>query len=141
MDFTASPKGARLARRVAVRRLGEWGHPPESDVSCTVSLLVGELAANAVRHGGGSGSGAAPGREFRLRLVHEAGAGLLRVEVSDDSPLWPPAVPALPSGEEESGRGLFLVDVLADCWGVAPCEPAGKTVWAEVAARPPLRPV
>ncbi len=123
-QFTSSPKGARLARRLALKRLEEWGWPPGSDTACTVSLLVGELAANAVRHG------RVPGRDFRLRL--EAGAHLIRVEVSDASPVLPPTVPPLSSGEDESGRGLFLVDILATRWGAAPRAPIGKTVWAEV---------
>lgn len=128
-QFTSSPKGARLARRLVVGRLEEWGWPPESDASCTVSLLVGELAANAVRHG------RVPGRDFRLRLVCEARTGAVRVEVSDASPERLPA-PSVSSCDDESGRGLFLVDVLADRWGVSSREPAGcvgKTVWAEVA--------
>jgi hypothetical protein len=46
--FTSSPRGASLARQAAVRHMETWGHPPASEVSCTVVLLVAELAANAV---------------------------------------------------------------------------------------------
>ncbi|WP_420802369.1 ATP-binding protein [Streptomyces taklimakanensis] len=114
--------------------MDEWGWPPESEDSCTVALLVGELTANAVRHG------RVPGRDFRLRLTYEAPAGTVRVEVSDASSDRPPIEPFDPSCDDESGRGLYLVDVLADRWGVAPREPAGsvgKTVWAEATVAPP----
>lgn len=127
-QFTSSSKGARLARRVAVKRMEEWGWPPESDASCTVALLIGELTANAVRHG------RVPGRDFRLRMTCETWTGAVRVEVSDASSERPSVVLPTSPGDE-SGRGLFLVDVLSDRWGVASREPAGcvgKTVWAEV---------
>lgn len=131
-QFTSSPRGARLARRLAVRCLERWGHPPASDVSCTVALLVAELAANAVRHG------RVPGRDFHLRLTSEARTRLIRIEVSDASPAHPPTgSPApSPSPDDESGRGLLLVDVLATRWGTAPRPPIGKTVWAEVVVDP-----
>ncbi|MFR9674430.1 ATP-binding protein [Streptomyces sp. TR06-5] len=126
MRFTSSPRGAQLARHLAVKRMDHWGHPPQSDATCTVSLVVGELTANAVRHG------LVPGHEFALQLTYEPGAELLRVEVADADPARPPLRPAQAAGEDESGRGLFLVDLLADRWGCAPRSPLGKTVWAEL---------
>lgn len=128
MRFTSSPRGAQLARRLAVKRLERWGQPPESDTSCTVALLVGELTANAVCHG------RVPGREFALALSYDISTGLLRIEVADASPVRPPAHPALVDLETESGRGLFLVDLLADRWGSEPRNPIGKSVWAELTA-------
>ncbi|MFI7501373.1 ATP-binding protein [Streptomyces sp. NPDC049687] len=129
-QFVSSPRGARLARRLAARRMEEWGHPPESDASCTVALVVGELAANAVQHGRVSG------RDFGLRLVHDAAAGLVRIEVADAaSAKRPPGASPSSCPEGESGRGLLLVDVLALRWGVEPRRPLGKTVWAEVPVR------
>jgi hypothetical protein len=126
-QFTSSPRGAQLARRLAVRRMEEWGHPPASDVSCAVALVVGELTANAVQHG------RVPGRDFGLRLTLDAAAGLVRIEVADAaSTKRPPTAPPSSHPEGESGRGLLLVDVLALRWGSAPRHPVGKTVWAEV---------
>ncbi|MGV9344356.1 ATP-binding protein [Streptomyces spiralis] len=126
-QFASSPRGAQLARRLAVRCMEEWGHPPASDVSCTVALVVGELAANAVQHG------RVPGRDFGLRLSLDTTAGLVRVEVADAaSAKRPPTVPPTSCPEGESGRGLLLVDVLAVRWGWTPRHPVGKTVWAEV---------
>ncbi|HCA84321.1 MAG TPA: hypothetical protein DEQ61_01700 [Streptomyces sp.] len=128
MRFASSPQGARLARRLAVRRLEEWGHPPASDTSCTVALLVAELAANAVRHG------RVPERDFGLRLAFEARTRVIRIEVSDACPDRPPTSPQAPAPDAESGRGLLLVDILATRWGVTLRDFVGKTVWAEVAA-------
>jgi anti-sigma regulatory factor (Ser/Thr protein kinase) len=126
-QFVSSPRGARLARHLAVRRMEKWGYPPASDASYTVALVVGELTANAVQHG------RLPGNDFSLRLALDAAAGLVRIEVADAaSAKRPPTAPPSSHPEGESGRGLLLVDVLAVRWGSAPRRPLGKTVWAEV---------
>lgn len=130
MQFTSSPRGARLARRLAVKRMEQWGCPPASDISCSVALLVGELTANAVCHG------RVQGRDFALRLALDPKTGTVRIEVSDASPEPPPVRPVDPGPDGESGRGLLLVDILADRWGTSPRHPVGKTVWAEVEREP-----
>ncbi|MEX1653583.1 ATP-binding protein [Streptomyces pseudovenezuelae] len=131
-QFTSSPRGARLARQLAVRHLEERGYPPASDASRTVALVVAELAANAVLHG------RVPGHDFGLRLTVDTAAGLVRVEVADAaSAKRPPATRPSSAPEGESGRGLLLVDTLAVRWGSAPRHPLGKTVWAEVAITHP----
>jgi hypothetical protein len=129
-QFTSSPRGARLARRLAVRRMEEWGYGRTSDLSCSVGLLVGELAANAVSHG------RVPGRDFHLRLIRTAECAV-RIEVSDAQAQLPPVRSAAPGPDDESGRGLLLVDVLATRWGTRARHPVGKTVWAEVEQEPP----
>ncbi|MFF7644223.1 ATP-binding protein [Streptomyces canus] len=131
-QFASSPRGARLARQLAVRHLEERGYPPASDTSCAVALVVAELAANAVLHG------RVPGHDFGLRVALDTAAGLVRVEVADAASMKrTPATPPSSAPEGESGRGLLLVDTLAVRWGSAPRHPLGKTVWAEVAvARP-----
>ncbi|GGZ81391.1 ATP-binding protein [Streptomyces bluensis] len=126
-QFASSPRGARHARRLAVRRMEEWGYPPASDVSCTVALVVAELTANAVQHG------RVPGRDFGLRLALDEASDLIRIEVADAAAAKrPPAAPPSSYPDGESGRGLLLVDVLAERWGSTPRHPVGKTVWAEV---------
>ncbi|MFF2328101.1 MULTISPECIES: ATP-binding protein [unclassified Streptomyces] len=128
MCFTATPRGARLARRLVSLRLDEWGHPYTSEPNETMTLIAAELAANAVRHG------RVPGRDFHLRLT-ETDRHALRIEVADTrTECLPPAgVPRRPSEDEESGRGLLLVSRLADRWCVVPRVGApGKCVWAEV---------
>ncbi|MCP9944675.1 ATP-binding protein [Streptomyces somaliensis] len=128
--FTSTPRGARLARRLAPHRLDAWGHPYGSDTNTTVTPVVAELAANAVTHG------RVPGRDFRLRLSLDPAAGLVRVEVTDtrDDRMPPVPPPAPPEPDAESGRGLCLVSALASRWAVVPREGGGpgKTVYAEI---------
>ncbi|MFI2611017.1 ATP-binding protein [Kitasatospora sp. NPDC018619] len=96
----------------------------------TAELLLGELFANAVRHCDAPGDRHVEVRfalvNSRLRLeVHDAGSGR----------------PALnsPASDDEHGRGLFIVNELAERWGCAsrPCG-IGKYVWALVAPSPAL---
>ncbi|MFF9913547.1 ATP-binding protein [Streptomyces sp. NPDC013457] len=118
--LSSTPRGARLARLLAV----EWLRA-EGELSCRVvgaaEHVVAELAANAATHG------RVAGRNFRLALVTQEDT--LRIEVTDTRGRDLPQLRA-PGGE--SGRGLLLVDALADRWGVdlgpVPC----KIVWAEL---------
>ncbi|MFF7444638.1 MULTISPECIES: ATP-binding protein [unclassified Streptomyces] len=125
--LSPTPRGARLARHLALHQLHEWGIPHGSDTSDTVALIVAELAANAVTHG------RVPGRDFELRLSLVTGS--VRIEVTDTrAERRPPAPGAVPQVRplDESGRGLVLVDALADRWEVVDREPPAKTVRAEV---------
>ncbi|OIJ67898.1 ATP-binding protein [Streptomyces mangrovisoli] len=132
MCFTSTPRGARLARRLAAVRLNAWGMPYGTDAHDSIVLIVAELTANAVRHGH------VPGRDFRLRLHTAPDGRTVRVEVTDTraerQPRRPrgPALPGGAAGEEEAGRGLVLVSHLATRWGWHPRpDGPGKTVWAE----------
>ncbi|MFD0211393.1 ATP-binding protein [Streptomyces hirsutus] len=136
LRFSATPRGARLARRLASQQMDAWGWAYGSPVHDTVELVVAELAANAVTHG------RVPGRDAELRLSRNADGTRLRVEVSDVRGERLP-VPAPDGGPlTEGGRGLALVAALAEEWGVAerPGGP-GKTVWAVVATSPAAAPV
>ncbi|WP_231133998.1 ATP-binding protein [Motilibacter deserti] len=82
-------------------------------------LLVSELVANAVRHG-------AP--PITLEVSCDGSMGML-VRVSDGSPAAPVAKQA--SLEDESGRGVALVDLISDAWGVEPTS-EGKGVWFRI---------
>lgn len=119
VQLSSTARGARLARILATERLRDWGIPSED-----IPLVVGELAANAARHG------RVPGRDFRLSLTVRGGT--LRIEVTDARADRVP-VPQLRPADAESGRGLLLVEVLTDRWGVDEKQPAPcKTVWAEI---------
>ena len=83
-----------------------------------VALLVSETVTNAIKH-------ADPPVELRL---HREG-DRLRVEVCDTSPRRP--VVRTYDPDRESGRGMELVEALADTWGVRGCDP-GKVVWFEL---------
>ncbi|WP_406157096.1 ATP-binding protein [Streptomyces sp. NBC_00882] len=122
--LSATPRGARLARHLALNQLREWGLPYDAPASEAVSVIVAELAANAVTHG------RVPGRDFELRLSLVTGS--VRVEVTDTRGEPLPAVRP-PGPLDDGGRGLLLVEALADRWEVLDREPPpGKTVRAEV---------
>ncbi|NEB00126.1 ATP-binding protein [Streptomyces sp. SID13726] len=122
--LSATPRGARLARRLTAAQLAEWGHHHDSEANDTAQHLVGELAANAVTHG------RVPGRDFELRLLLLPG-NTLRIEVSD--PRGDRRLRFVTGNDDdgEHGRGLVLVTLLADTWGVTERD-VGKTVWAEI---------
>ncbi|MFE3900333.1 ATP-binding protein [Streptomyces sp. NPDC059153] len=126
--FSSTPRGARLARRLVLHQLDAWGVPHGSGASDTAAVLVAELAANAVTHG------RVPGRDFEVtaKLLGRT----LRIEVSDTrGEIRPPAPgaprPAMPP-LAETGRGMLLVEALADRWDVLDRVPVGKTVVAEL---------
>ncbi|MHB9862739.1 ATP-binding protein [Streptomyces sp. YIM S03343] len=124
--FSATRRGARLARRLAAHRLDAWGMPYGSPASDAVSLVVAELGANAVLHG------RVPGRDFELRLSYDRAAGVVRVEVSDTHPGQPELRrPGSDPAGADGGRGLLLVAAVAARWGVTGRTGPGKTVWAE----------
>lgn len=116
--LSPTPRGARLARLLATEQLRAWDLP-----LAPAEHIVAELAANAATHG------RVPGRDFRLTLY--VVGGTLRIEVTDTCGDRPPR-PQHPAADAESGRGLVLVEALADRWGVAPGPHPRKTVWAEV---------
>jgi anti-sigma regulatory factor (Ser/Thr protein kinase) len=135
MRFSSTPRGARLARRLAGQRLDAWGIPYDADAHDSLTLIVAELAANAVRHG------RVPGRDFQLALTLDAGT--VRVEVTDTRTEGVPAATAVtaPTQLLDAGRGLLLVEHLADRWGWHPrVGGPGKTVWAEYVLPPVRRP-
>ncbi|WP_442759516.1 ATP-binding protein [Streptomyces pseudogriseolus] len=129
MRFTSTPRGARLARRLAAVRLDAWGIPYGTDPHDAIVLIVAELTANAVSHGH------VPDRDFHLRLRTTPDGRTVRVEVTDTRTERHPRRPAIPEGAagvEETGRGLLLVSQLATRWDWHPRpEGPGKTVWAE----------
>ncbi|MFD3727726.1 ATP-binding protein [Streptomyces sp. NPDC058671] len=131
LRFTSTARGARLARRLVAVRLDEWGVPYGSEAHEAVVLVAAELTANAVRHGH------VPGRDFHLLLrVADGPRGVTRVEVSDTRAERVPPRPGRLTGPgrelTDGGRGLLLVESLADRWGWCPRPGApGKTVWAE----------
>lgn len=94
-----------------------------------MTLVVAELAANAVTHG------RVPGRDFHLSLTLTAARDLVRVEVTDtrDGGLSETWACAPEDAEAETGRGLRLVSCLVNRLSVGPREGGGpgKTVRAE----------
>jgi DNA-binding NarL/FixJ family response regulator len=84
----------------------------------TLVLLTSELVTNVVAHA-----------RTTCHLGVELFPDVVRVSVSDESGTPPQPRAATPN--EESGRGLSLVEALSSNWGVI-TRTAGKTVWFEV---------
>lgn len=123
-----------LARGFVAMELQVWGLPDLADVA---ELLVSELTTNVVRAASADGlprydgDGNLPVLWVRLR----SDRARLMIEVWDSIPtaLGTPAV-RHPGPDEESGRGLELIDALAEDWGWEPVPDwHGKRVWAVVA--------
>jgi anti-sigma regulatory factor (Ser/Thr protein kinase) len=93
-----------------------------------MQLCVTELVGNVIRHVG-------EGVPVRVR-VSRAG-DRTRVEVNDPDPCGLPALRHA-RADDETGRGLVLLDAVALRWGVERREP-GKTVWCELAREEPIR--
>ncbi|ANB07997.1 hypothetical protein SAM40697_4039 [Streptomyces ambofaciens] len=121
--LSSTPRGARLARLLATNQLRSWGLPQDP-----ARQLIAELASNAAAHG------RVAGRDFRLTLY--VVGGTLRIEVTDTRGERLPH-PQAPAPDAESGRGLLLVEALADRWGVTEGRFPRKTVWAELRCAPP----
>ena len=86
-------------------------------------LLVSELVTNTVRHGR---------PPLALQIACDA-SHALQVRVSDASPVVP--VPGALTPDAEGGRGLAIVDLLSDAWGVDPTD-HGKTIWFRLGPHP-----
>ncbi|MET9239311.1 ATP-binding protein [Nonomuraea sp. NPDC003709] len=103
------------ARRLTRDKLAAWGLDDQVEAA---ELLVSELVGNALEHAYGP-----------VRLSFSAEDGLLRCEVEDENPVLPHM--RVVDADAESGRGLFLVDVLSCCWG-GERTARGKAIWFEL---------
>lgn len=111
------PERVPYLRRQVTRVLHLW----RLDVlAWRVELVVTELATNAVRHAR---------TLFTVAMTWDGRR--LRIEVSDARPVGPRLRDQLPSAEATGGRGLLLVEQLADHWGYDPHE-RGKTFWCDL---------
>ncbi|MEV7872161.1 ATP-binding protein [Streptomyces sp. NPDC088124] len=119
LDHTPVAGSVSMARHRAGRLLTEWGRP---ELAWSAALLVSELGTNALLHG------CLRDRLFRVRLA--LSATMLRIEVSDPRSERMPRT-RVAVDEECFGRGLLIVEQVADRWGVTP-RTVGKTVWCEL---------
>ncbi|RZS91274.1 PAS domain S-box-containing protein [Motilibacter rhizosphaerae] len=115
-EFPVVPESVPAARRLVREVLAAWDRTAVEDSS---ALVVTELVTNAVLHARGP---------VRLVLEPYAAAGV-RIEVHDGSP----AMPLRPIADAGSttGRGLSLVESLAEAWAAEPT-PRGKRVWVHL---------
>ena len=89
-----------------------------------VKLIVSELVTNSVRHSGS---------EEPIRMRAWARPTGLKVEISDGGYGFEPRSPRR-EGHEEGGRGLMILEALAERWGVT--HDGRSRVWFEVSQRP-----
>lgn len=114
----ADPTSIREARRAVDRLAGVVDEAVLEDLR----LMVSEVVTNSVRH---AGLGEADHIELQISVDRER----VRVEVHDRGPGFErPAAPT--TTVRDSGWGLYLVDQLADGWGVTTGR--GTTVWFEL---------
>ncbi|TMU97026.1 ATP-binding protein [Streptomyces sp. DASNCL29] len=113
----SEPSSVPTARRLTLAQLSAW---TLHDFADDAELLVSELVTNALRHAGGP---------IRLTLSLCSVDRAFRCEVADEDPGQPQVRRAC--GDDESGRGLHLLDLLSRCWG-STCTAAGKVVWFEL---------
>jgi anti-sigma regulatory factor (Ser/Thr protein kinase) len=110
IPFTA--RAAEYSRRRVTDALVSWD---AADLVERATLCVSEVVTNALEHGRGP-------LELRVRLAADA----LHVEVHDSGRRLPEPRDALP--DDESGRGLAIVDAVSDGWG-SRLRSVGKVVW------------
>ncbi|MET7620458.1 ATP-binding protein [Streptomyces sp. NPDC005408] len=119
LPFLAEPEEVAGLRRIMRLHLNHWGLPGAVEAA---QLCVSELVANVITH---VGAGTPTTLTVSMKGTH------LRLEVQDpDSRSLPTLLSA--HSEEEAGRGLSLVDSVADRWGVM-LTASGKTTWVELA--------
>ncbi|WP_181923660.1 ATP-binding protein [Streptomyces inhibens] len=122
---------AGAARRYVRTTARWWGVAPDQVEA--LESIAGELAGNALEHS----------NSRLIAVVLSRTARTASISVTDEGQGCASA-PARPGPEQECGRGLLIVEVLADRWGQRKLS-AGFTVWAEIAiegrARDRERPV
>ncbi|MFE2162993.1 SpoIIE family protein phosphatase [Streptomyces lydicus] len=113
----ADPEGLSAARHMIRAAVRAWGAAERSE---EIELVADELITNALLHTDGEAV-------VNIRMPHSV-ERRLRLEVEDHSSSLPRR--REPGEAGVSGRGLLLVDRLADVWGVEP-RGGGKCVWCE----------
>ncbi|MFF1557914.1 SpoIIE family protein phosphatase [Streptomyces sp. NPDC058279] len=115
----AEPERISGARRQIRELLHDWADPDQVD---SAELMVSEMVTNVLTHTDGDAL-------LVAEAVGELGTRRLRVEVADPSDELPHK--RHPGEMASSGRGVLLMEMLADAWGVDP-RGEGKSIWFEL---------
>ncbi|MEU3580798.1 SpoIIE family protein phosphatase [Streptomyces globisporus] len=115
----AEPERISVGRQLVRELLHDWSDPEQVD---SAVLMVSEMATNVLVHTDGDALMVA-------EVSGEQGERRLRVEVADASDELPHK--RRPGEMASSGRGLVLMEMLADAWGVDP-RGEGKSIWFEL---------
>ncbi|MET9595230.1 SpoIIE family protein phosphatase [Streptomyces sp. NPDC006516] len=115
----AEPERVAAARQQLRELLHDWADSEQID---SAELMVSEMATNVLVHTDGDAL-------LVAEVRGERGERRLRVEVADTSDELPHK--RRPGEMASSGRGLVLMEMLADAWGVDP-RGEGKSIWFEL---------
>jgi hypothetical protein len=137
LELGALPTAVPCARLHVRHVLREWQMQALAD---TVELVVSELVTNAMRASAGLTSSQFAGRwnpglpPVRMWLATDGQHAVVQVwDANDQLPVRQHA-----PLDAESGRGLLLVETLADDWGsYTPEASSGKVVWAVISEDEP----
>ncbi|MGN6089641.1 MAG: ATP-binding protein [Actinomycetes bacterium] len=124
IDLPATLQAPRAARDVVGRLLAVWGPGlrGSAEIGDAALLVTSELVTNAVEH-------ARPSHTLELEIDIDVEDAELVIALSDGSALRPVARELTDSSER--GRGIALVEALAQEWGVEDRHP-GKRVWVRL---------
>jgi anti-sigma regulatory factor (Ser/Thr protein kinase) len=122
MDATVSALLQPTSLAPSLARNWVEGLPVEGSVTRDLRLLTHEVVSNSVQH-----AGMGPKDPVRLNIF--LSPEHVRIEVWDRGPGFDPE-PRAPCGSNDRGMGLFVLDRLADRWGVQSGE--CTCVWFEV---------
>jgi anti-sigma regulatory factor (Ser/Thr protein kinase) len=120
-DMSFELAGGPYAVTAARLALADLDSQLDPSLAFDVRLLVSELVTNSVQH-------ARVAAEDSIVLVMSISSETVRVEVRDEGPGFEPPSSA-PPDDADAGWGLFIVEQLADSWGVGD---GGKGVWFEM---------
>jgi Histidine kinase-like ATPase domain len=119
----AQPRPVKAARDFAAATLGRWEAAERAE---DVAIVVSELVTNALRHGRADSRPGQPAGRVRFGLLQPGPCVVCAV--ADPSRVAPVVQEA--DVLAETGRGLHVVDALADVWGYTRPTDTGKAVWA-----------
>jgi anti-sigma regulatory factor (Ser/Thr protein kinase) len=121
--FPAQNAEVGAARDESLRILTSWGFDTDREGPGGVfKLLVSEVVTNAVRHGGTEGD---------LTAVMLAEGDMVTFAVRDSNPDAPARAPEVAGSLPLGGRGMFLIEAMADASGWHPAGD-GKLVWFQL---------
>jgi anti-sigma regulatory factor (Ser/Thr protein kinase) len=120
-DMSFELAGGPYAVTAARLALSDLDSHVDASIAFDVRLLVSELVTNSVKH-------ARVSEEESILLGVKIDAEIVRVEVRDNGPGFDPP-PAAPPDDADEGWGLFLVEQLADEWGV---DRDRQAVWFQI---------
>jgi anti-sigma regulatory factor (Ser/Thr protein kinase) len=115
IELAADPASVATARRFVADFLRDSG----GDDDWTAVQLISELATNAIVHAG---------TRFVVRV--SVAAQTVRIAVTDRNPAVR-AVPRHYADDASTGRGLGMIAMMAESWGIDQ-RPGSKTVWCEL---------